>query len=96
MQATIQAIQLQYAAPQPSYQANGGHGHYGRKNGLEAAESVVTNINKIGKEVMEAVDTVVQNTTAEHMVGVPIKVPIVETLQRATIIMWSHYPESTT
>ena len=34
MQAMIQSMKLQYAAPQPSYQYCGGHRHYIGKNGF--------------------------------------------------------------
>ena len=34
MQAMIQSVQIQYAAPQPSYQYYGGHSHYIGNNGF--------------------------------------------------------------
>ena len=34
IQAIIQSMQLQYAAPQPSYQYYGGYGHYRGNNGF--------------------------------------------------------------
>ena len=38
MQAMIQSMRLQYAAPQPSYQYYGGCGHYRGENGFRGSE----------------------------------------------------------
>ena len=45
MQATVQAIQLQYAAPQPSYQSYGGADTTEETTVLKSAEDVVTNVD---------------------------------------------------